>query len=92
MHGAEKFRALLYLPFTVFNEILQKSFFKLLVSIIAYKSRNPVALPGVDPDSDEEADDADPGLGNEGDSENADTGSKVRQMVTSAPGPLLTNT
>lgn len=46
----------------------------------------------MDPDSDEEADDADPGLGNAGDLEGADASSKVRQMVTSAPGPLLAQT
>lgn len=46
----------------------------------------------MDPDSDEEADEADPGLGNAGDLEDADAGSKVRQMVTSTPGPLLAQT
>ena len=46
----------------------------------------------MDPDSDEEADEADPGLGNAADLEDADDGSKVRQMVTSAPGPLLAQT
>lgn len=49
-------------------------------------------FPGVDPDSDEEAEEADPGLGNAGDLEDADAGSKVRQMVTSTPGPLLAQT
>ena len=60
---------------------------------VAYKPRNPFTFfPGVDPESDEEADEADPGLGSAGDLEDADAGSKVRQMVTSAPGPLLAQT
>jgi hypothetical protein len=49
-------------------------------------------FPGVDPDSDEEADEADPGLGDAGDAEEAGDGSKVRQMVASSPGPLLAQT
>lgn len=56
------------------------------------KSKSGNKRSGVDPDSDEEADEADPGLGNAGDLEDADAGSKVRQMVTSAPGPLLAQT
>jgi hypothetical protein len=51
-------------------------------------------LPGVDPDSDEEAEEADPGLGNTCDAEDAEDkpGNKVRQIVASSPGPLLAQT
>lgn len=48
----------------------------------------------MDPDSDEEAEEADPRLGNTGDAEYAEdsTGNKVRQIVSSPPGPLLAQT
>ncbi|XP_021923412.1 uncharacterized protein LOC110831564 isoform X2 [Zootermopsis nevadensis] len=48
----------------------------------------------VDPDSDEEAEEADPGLGNTGNAEDAEdkAGNKIRQIVASSPGPLLAQT
>lgn len=56
------------------------------------KSKSGNKRSGVDPDSDEEADEADPGLGDAGDAEEAGDGSKVQQMVASSPGPLLAQT
>ncbi|XP_023722184.1 cytoplasmic polyadenylation element-binding protein isoform X2 [Cryptotermes secundus] len=56
------------------------------------KSKSGNKRSGVDPDSDEETDEADPGLGDAGDAEEAGDGSKVRQMVAPSPGPLLAQT
>lgn len=49
-------------------------------------------LAGVDPDSDEESEDPDVGSGAAGDAEDTADGDKVREMVASAPGPLLAQT
>ncbi|KAJ4428132.1 hypothetical protein ANN_24146 [Periplaneta americana] len=51
-------------------------------------------VAGVDPDSDEEAEEADPGLGSVGEAEDSEEkgGNKVRQVVVTSPGPLLAQT
>jgi hypothetical protein len=65
---------------------------KLLAALTTYRSGCFCYFAGVDPDSDEEADEADPGLGDAGDAEE-ENGNKVRQMVaSSSPGPLLAQT